>query len=131
MHEPDDELLKRLAVEHGCHALTVDLIGGYIGEFCGEFRGGDVSQLQPLGEIDLSDVDIRLHPRRKAVIEQKRRFARVAERYQESLREQEPATLALLQRLCLFCLGVDTATLTSIFTGDDDQTRNVAGPACR
>ena len=123
--EPDDELLKRLAIDHGCHALTVDLIGGYIGEFC----GGDVSKLQPLREIDLSDIDIRLHPRRKAVIEQERRFARVAERYQETLSEQEPATLALLQRLCLFRLGVDAATLTSIFTGDDEPTRKVAGPA--
>tara|TARA_R110002072_G_scaffold284587_1_gene449014 strand:- start:31606 stop:35547 length:3942 start_codon:yes stop_codon:yes gene_type:complete len=123
--EPDDKLLKRLAIDHGCHALTVDLIGGYIGEFC----DGDVSKLKPLGEIDLSDIDIRLHPRRKAVIEQERRFARVAERYQETLSEQEPATLALLQRLCLFHLGVDAATLTSIFTGDDEQTLNVAGPA--
>ncbi len=125
VQEPDDDRPKRLAVEHGCHALTVDLIGGYIGEFC----GGDVSKLKPLGEIDFSDIDIRLHPRRKAVIEQERRFARVAERYQETLREQEPATLALLQRLCLFRLGVDAAMLTSIFTGDDESTRKVAGPA--
>ena len=65
------------------------------------------------------------------MIEQERRFARVAERYQETLSEQEPATLALLallQRLCLFRLGVDAATLTSIFTGDDEQTRKIAGP---
>jgi hypothetical protein len=122
--ESDDSLLRRLADEQGRHALTVNLIGGYIGEFC----GGDISKLPARDAIDLSDVDITLHPHRQALIEQERRFARVAERYQETLAEQEPATLALLQRLCLFRLGADAATLTAIFTGEGDQTSKVAGP---
>ena len=63
------------------------------------------------------------------MIEQERRFAQVAERYQETLAEQEPATLALLQRLCLFRLGADAATLTAIFTGEGAQTSKVTGPA--
>ena len=123
--EANDAVLRRLVEDHGRHALTVGLIGGYIGEFC----GGAVAGLKSLGEIDLSDLDVRIRPRLKALIAQERRFARVAERYRESLAEHEPATLALLERLCLFRLGIDAATLTSIFTGDAEQIQQVAGPA--
>ena len=53
--------------------------------------------------------------------EQERRFVRVAERYRDSLAKDDPAALALLERLCLFRLGVDVATLASIFTGESAQ----------
>jgi len=122
VRERDDATLRRLAEEHGRHALTVDLIGGYIGEFC----GGDISRLKPLGEIDLSDLDETLEPRVACIREQESRFARVAERYRESLRDHEPAALALLERLCLFRLGIDADTLASIFTGKDKA--SISGP---
>ena len=126
--EPDDSILRRLAEDHGRHALTVDLIGGYIGEFC----GGKVARLKPLSAIDLSDLDPMLNPWATALIKQERRFARVAERYRESLAENEPATLALLERLCLFRLGIDADTLASIFLRKNrfDRSKNsISGPA--
>jgi tetratricopeptide (TPR) repeat protein len=125
VREPDDSVLRKLAEEHGRHALTVDLIGGYIGEFC----GGRVNRLPPLAELDLSDLDAEFQPRVAALRKQERRFARVAERYREALREHEPATLALLERVCLFRLGTDADTLARIFTGSDESTIKVAGPA--
>ena len=125
VQEPDDSVLRKLAEEHGRHALTVDLIGGYIGEFC----GGRVSRLPALAELDLSDLDAEFNPRVAALRKQERRFARVAERYREALREHEPATLALLERVCLFRLGTDADTLARIFTGSDESTIKVAGPS--
>jgi hypothetical protein len=78
--------LAALARDHGLHALSVDLIGGYVAHFC----GGDLSQLPPLGGVDVSDLDPSLHPRAAAVIEQERRFTRVASRITSRL---QPTTL--------------------------------------
>lgn len=47
----------------------------------------------------------------------------------QSLAEHEPAALSLLERVCLFRLGIDAATLTSIFTGKKKVTIKLAGPA--
>ncbi|GAG24518.1 unnamed protein product, partial [marine sediment metagenome] len=67
-----------------------------------------------------------LDPQLNAVVEQSRKFARVAERYWEGLAESDPAALALLQRACLFRLGVTADTLASIFTGPEKE--EISGP---
>ncbi len=115
--------LRAIARDQGCHALSVDLIGGYVVLFC----GSDPSRLPPEPRVP-QDVenDTALDPRIAAIREQERRFARLAERYAEALRESDPAALALLQRVCLFRLGVDASTLASIFTGEGKEA--VAGP---
>ena len=61
------------------------------------------------------------------MLKQGRRFARIAERYREAMLKSDEAALALLERICLFRLGVDCETLAAIFTGPDAN--KVAGKA--
>jgi tetratricopeptide (TPR) repeat protein len=92
-------------------------MGGFIGRYC----DGDPSKLPPdpmeeIGEIvathAIADVDA------KAILDQQVRLARLARRYQIALRERDPATLALLERVCLFRLGINSETMVSVFTGE-------------
>ena len=110
-----DSQLERIAVECGHHALTVDLAGGYIAEF------GDRNPDTPLQLDTTEELERRIteetDDQRRAVLRQEHCFARVAERYREGFAKRDPAALALLQRICLFRLGVDANTLASIFTG--------------
>lgn len=107
-----DSDLARLAKEHGRHALTVDLLGGYIGTFC----GGDPRTLPP-GPVEIAAENPGLDPRTLALREQERKLARVSARYRQALRDKDPAALALLERVCLFRLGVSGETLAAIFLG--------------
>ncbi len=118
-----DQQLETIARDQGLHALSVDLVGGYIANFC----DGDPIQLPPdPHDQPAAAADAALDPRMAAVREQERKFARLAERYQEALSERDPAALALLQRVCLFRLGIDAKTLASIFTGKDKE--GISGP---
>jgi len=66
------------------------------------------------------------------VAEQTARFERVALRYREALARTDPAALALLERICLFRLGIDANLLTLIFTGqgkDDISGQDLAALA--
>jgi hypothetical protein len=118
VHGTDLEL-EGLARDQGFHALTIDLMGGYIAAFC----DGDLDRLKSLPHVpeDESDLD----PRIAALREQERRFSRVAARYRESFTKSDPAALALLQRVCLFRLGVSVDTLAGIFLGEDKK--NISG----
>lgn len=117
----------------GRHALTVDFAGGYIAEF----GGGN-----PITPVDFDMDSERLRQRlddepdeaRRRVLKQGHRFARLAERYREAMRggtadrsDGDAAALALLERICLFRLGVEAETLANIFTGE--KAVNVSGPA--
>lgn len=108
---------RRRRARAGLSALSVDLTGGYIARFC----NGDATQLPAFESLDLSDLDPHLNPADRAIAEQERRFIRLAERYEEVLAESDPATLALLQRVCLFRLGIDIDidTVAAIFTAQD------------
>ncbi|MCZ6653074.1 MAG: TIR domain-containing protein [Planctomycetota bacterium] len=123
VHRGTDGQLEAVAREQGFHALSVDLAGGYIAHFC----KGDPSRLPP-DPHDRATVaaDATLDPRIAAIQEQERKFARLAERYQEALSQSDPAAMALLQRVCLFRLGVDAKTLASVFTGDGKE--EISGP---
>jgi tetratricopeptide (TPR) repeat protein len=117
-----DEQLEDVAHEQGFHALSVDLVGGYIARFC----GGDPQRFSSLTP-ELADVaDVALDPRIAAIREQERKFAHLAEQYHLALAQSDPGTLALLQRICLFRLGVDVKTLTAIFTGNGKE--SISGP---
>jgi tetratricopeptide (TPR) repeat protein len=113
---PYDEL-EHIAREQGFHALSVDLAGGYIARFC----GGDPKRLSSLAQETEDVEDSILDPQIAAIREQERRFGRLAERYHQALAHSDPATLALLQRICLFRLGVDAKTLASIFIGQGKE----------
>ncbi len=116
--------LRRVVNECGCHALTVDMAGGYIGEF----GGGDPNTKLELGTAEELEEAIKDEPdaRRRRVLKQEFRFARIARRYHEGFSESDPAALALLQRVCLFRLGIEAKTLASIFTGEGKE--GISGP---
>jgi len=123
-----DDQLRAIAEDCGRHALTVDLAGGYIAEF----GGGDPATPLDLTHFDDEDQARRSEPtnaRRRGVRLQEYRFARVAERYRAAFKEHDPAALALLERICLFRLGVTADVLASIFTGAGDEKHRIAGPA--
>jgi hypothetical protein len=109
--------LERIVKECGCHALTVDLAGGYIAEY----GNGDPSTPLTLGTAEELEqlVAQEPDPAKRAVLKQGKRFARVAQRYQEAMVSTDPAAIALLQRICLFRLGVEAKTLAAIFIGAD------------
>lgn len=121
----NDLELEHIVKECGCHALTVDLAGGYIKEY----GGGDPNTSLTLGTAkELEEAaQQEQDPAKRAVLKQSLRFARVAQRYQEAMLAHDPAAIALLERICLFRLGVEAATLAAIFTGEDAVT--VAGAA--
>jgi hypothetical protein len=103
-------------VEHcGRHALTIDLAGGYIKEY----GHGNPSTPLDLGTAEELQAEAEQEPDddKRAVLEQGIRFARIAQRYREAMQSSDEAALALLERICLFRLGVDCETLAAIFTG--------------
>lgn len=103
-------------VEHcGRHALTIDLAGGYIKEY----GHADPSTLLNLGMAEELQAEAEQEPddEKRAVLKQGIRFSRIAQRYREAMLKSDEAALALLERICLFRMGVDCETLTAIFTG--------------
>ncbi|MEX1027232.1 MAG: TIR domain-containing protein [Candidatus Paceibacterota bacterium] len=127
VHGTDDQL-RSIAAECGHHVLTVDLAGGFIAEF----GAGDPATHLRLTRFDDETQARRAEPtnaRRRRVRLQEYRFARIAERYREGFKETDPAALAILERICLFRLGVTSDMLVSIFTGDGEEKQPIAGPA--
>lgn len=125
VHGPDVQL-EMIVEQCGRHALTIDLAGGYIKEY-GD--GAPTTSLN-LGMTEGDEAEVELEPDvdRRAVLRQEIRFTRIAERYREAmLKTDDEATLALLERLCLFRLGVDCETLAEIFTGSEAE--RVSGKA--
>ncbi len=103
-------------VEHcGRHALTIDFAGGYIKEY----GDGDPATPLDLGTAEELQAAAEEEPDddRRAVLKQGIRFARIAQRYREAMLTSDEAAIALLERICLFRLGVDCETLAAIFTG--------------
>ena len=103
--------LAALAREYGLHALTIDLIGGFIAHFC----EGDPEKLPPepqsrLGRNAPADVD----PEAYALHEQEEQFTRVALRYVSALRERDAVALWLMQVVCLFRLAVRADDLVKV-----------------
>ena len=113
-------------VEHcGRHALTIDLAGGYIKEY----GHGNPSTPLDLGTAEelQAEAEQELDDDKRVVLKQGIRFARIAQRYREAMLRTDEAALVLLERICLFRLGVDSKTLAAIFTGE--QAVEVSGPA--
>lgn len=117
-----DTALEAIAERCGRHALTVDLIGGYLAAFKrGEPLLDGLPSHDEVARIAVDEPDRK----RQAVARQSVRFSRVAERYREGLGEHDPAALALMERICLFRTGVTAETLAAIFLGDGKE--RVAG----
>lgn len=114
-----DLQLERVVEACGHHALTVDLVGGYLTEF----GNGDPSTTIDLGSPkDLQDaVESELDDNRRSVRMQQLRFARIAKRYREEMAVSNAAALALLERICLFRTGASSDTLESVFLGEKSE----------
>jgi tetratricopeptide (TPR) repeat protein len=121
-----DGQLQTLALDCGLHALTVDLAGGWISVF----RNGDPTAKLELTRFDDEEQARHSEPinaRRRAIRLQEYRFARIADRYRAAFKECDPAALALLERICLFRIGVSEETLASIFTGEPKTKERISG----
>jgi hypothetical protein len=124
VHGTDKEMA-RVVSECGSHALTVDLAGGYLAEFA----DGDPNSALALGsdsELQRA-VEREPNPHRRAVRKQEIRFTRITERYRETLAKRDPSALAVLERVCLFRIGVSAKMLARTFLGRKNV--KVAGPA--
>ena len=95
--------------------MTVDFAGGYIKEY-GEGNPATALNLGTAEELQAA-ADEEPNDDKRAVLKQGHRFARIAQRYREAMLKNDEAALALLERICLFRLGVDSETLAAIFTG--------------
>ena len=104
-----DEELGRIALDSGQHALSVDLVGGYVARFL----GGDAPAALALPPLDGLEVPatVAKDPRSRYVQLQIGRFARLAARYHDAIARHDPKALALLQRAGLHALGVTAETL--------------------
>lgn len=115
----NDNQLNTLSADCGFHALTVDLAGGYLYYF----HGGDANVSLNLSQADA--VTNNRIPRKdyaaRELAGQFVTFNHIAERYFTALWAGDRASLALLQRLCLFRNGVTLATLAHVFLGPDKQ----------
>lgn len=93
----DDPDLERLVQSYGAHALTLDHLGGLIGQFL----GGDARRAPEAPALAAPGGD------RQAL-----RLARLLRAYEEHL---PPAELALLCRLCLLRRSATAEQITSLF----------------
>jgi hypothetical protein len=116
--------LLRIAAECGFHALTLDLLAGYIVRFLG--RRASAIDLPSMTAIGQSAPDPR-EPAARYVHEQAIRFGRVATRYRDTLATADRAALVLLERVCLFRLGATEGLLRRVFyqaNADDERGRS-------
>jgi hypothetical protein len=112
-----DPQLEPIVEQCGRHALTVNFAGGYIAEY----GKGDPATPLNLGtaeELRTASVKDELPEDQRDVLRQGYRFARIAEHYRDAMLQKDEAAMALLERICLFRLGVDSDTLATIFTGE-------------
>jgi len=110
-----DSELNSIAREQHYHALSLDLIGGYIGTFC----DGDPKRVPAMRPVRAEEPEE--DPGITALRDQEKRFSEIAQWYRTALAERDPAALALVERVCLFRLGEDAPTISAIFTGDGKQ----------
>ena len=119
-----DDALREVARQCGRHALTVDLAATYLVQFC---QGDPHAPLEMPTAEELQSLAERTRDRRlRYMVEQSERFAKLARRYHAALGRSDAAALALLERICLFRLGVTADTLVAVFTGPDKTT--ISGP---
>src|SRR5262249_47525000 len=117
-----DPELAQIARDCGLHALTVDLAGGYFTNFAAGCYAADGAGKGTSPEPVMPARNDRL----QAVALQSARFERLARRYRDALAETDPAALAILERVCLFRLGVDADLMAQVFTGPDKD--DLSGP---
>ena len=70
---------------------------------------GDPSTPLNLGTAEELQAEAEQEPDddKRAVLMQGARFTRIAQRYREAMLDNDEAALAVLERICLFRLGVD------------------------
>jgi hypothetical protein len=107
-----DADLEQLAAEHGCHALSVDLLGGLISRY----YGGDPARLpRDLAIVAAVSQDTSLDPAGEEIREQNDRFRRLAQRYREVFQHRDPGALTVLEHVCLFRLGAPAGLIKALF----------------
>ncbi len=110
-----DAELEALAGDYRFHALSIDLLGGYLKRYANG---------KPLRTLQLSEKHhnaSRGDTQASLLRMQEERFEDITERYRGELSQHDPATLKLLEMICLFRLGVTRESLAAIFLGSDKE----------
>lgn len=116
--------LESLAETCGRHALSVNLMGGYLAEF----SNGDPDAafvLNQNNDVIHDAIEREGDDDKRNVLLQNARFSNIVDQYRNVICDHDEASLALLERICLFRLGVDLDTLLKLFTAKAEA--NVAG----
>jgi hypothetical protein len=115
-----DSQLTKIVHDCGQHALTIDLAAGFISEF-GD--GNPNTDFKFSSSVELkTELEDELDPRKRTVLKQGLRFLAIAERYRQAMKERDEASLALLERICMFSLGARLSLIKEIFTGSGKET---------
>jgi hypothetical protein len=114
-----DLQLTKIVRDCGQHALTIDLAGGFISEF----GNGD-----PEINLDVSfsalvenEIENELDPSKRGVLKQGLRFLAIAQHYRQAMQQRDEASLAILERICMFSRGASLKLIKEIFTGPDKE----------
>jgi len=107
-----EETLRRFVQECGGHALTLGLLGGYIGQFCEGAPDRLPDDPRERHERLARESIDSLHPEVLRIAAAERALAAVAERYRMALRSRQPAAHAVLLRLALFRVAVTANMMT-------------------
>ena len=98
--------LEEIVHKCGYHALTIDIVSGYIVEFNeGEFFTLNKSlSIKELNKEICEEYD----DKKRHLLKQQIRLAKIGELYRKTLQEKDPLALAILQRVCFSYKGVSS-----------------------
>ncbi len=120
-----DSQLGEISEEFGCHALSIDLLGGLIKHY----YNGDINTFQQNVNyeqlINESNFDCHMDMTNDWEISEinakNKKLYTIAISYHDALLKNDQASLSLLQRICLFNTGAKFDTLKIIFLGTDKE----------
>lgn len=116
--------LTRLIHQYGRHALTLDLLGGFIAHYCdgdpGILRADPIPEAADITPKQKSNVELM------AMAEQQQRFNRLAARYVTQFAENDPKLLRVIQRVCLFRTGVTFELFADLFVSGKRHLQSVS-----
>lgn len=119
--EGPQALLKSLIDQIGSHALTIDLIAGYLVNF------GDSHVQHLLDSTSLEYLEgligAEVSGRKRGVLRQARQRSQIFERYRQALKDQNASALAVLERVAILNVAFSRSVLEAIFIrppGQDD-----------
>ena len=121
--EGPDALLRSLINQVGSHALTIDLIAGYLINFgdlnVDQFLNSTSEELRGLIGAEVSG-------RKRGVLRQAQQRSQIFERYRKTLESENPSALAVLERASILDVAFDRSVLEEVFVRTDGPDSRVS-----